>query len=325
MNEDELIDRAARRVVEERSDKLIAELFKALDIRPDLQVDSGLLSDLEGAFHRYFLKGGGIEVREYPKDGKPAEVKAILPLFNGTETTVKILQCDVRKEGKETPGKDVAILKVEANNLPTVPVGDDSALSQGDQIYVMGFPGRAEVGGSRAEEIEATLTAGRFSASRLMPGGWKAIQTDAAINPGNSGGPAFNERGEVIGVATFGAGEGTQGLNYLVPVSVVEQFIQELNVKPRDSELSVQYREALASFEAGDYTKARSQFLQIKEESAGFPFVQEYIDRIPKQVGFQYWGTLLWVAVAAVFLAVGGFVMTRENPSWRRPPWLQQQ
>src|SRR5262249_17864499 len=141
-----------------------------------------------------------------------------------------------------TPGKDVAILKIEANGLPTVPVGDDSSMSQGDQIYVLGFPGAAEVqGGNEESGVEATLTAGRYSRAAPMPGGWKAIQTDTAINHGNSGGPGFNDRGEVIGIATFGAsGEDVQGVNYLVPMSVAEQFIQELNIKPRDSDLSQQ-------------------------------------------------------------------------------------
>jgi S1-C subfamily serine protease len=320
MDKDTLIYYTANLVIKERSDALIRGLAAKLE----LPEDDPLRADLMKAFREYFLRGyskdGGIKVLDY--DEKPERVTASIPVFNGVNTTVKELECDIRKQGEATPGKDVAILKVEQNNLPTVPIGDDSTLSQGDQIYVMGFPAAAEVGGTHEQAgVEATLTAGRYSRAAPMPGGWKAIQTDAAINHGNSGGPGFNERGEVIGIATFGAsGEDVQGINYLVPMSVAEQFIQELNIKPRDSELSAQYREALASFEAGDYTKARTQLLQIKEESAGFPFVQEYIDRIPKNTGFQYWGTLLWVAVAAVLLAIGGFVMSKRKPQLATAP-----
>ena len=313
MGQDQLIYYVASRVVKERSDALI----RSLTAKIELSDDDPLRADLIKAFRQYFFRGysngGGIKVID--SDVKPERITASIPVFNGVTTITKDLECDVRKQGEPTPGKDVAILKVEQNNLPTVPVGDDSTLSQGDQIYVMGFPAAAEVGGTHETPgVEATLTAGRFSRAAPMPGGWKAIQTDAAINHGNSGGPGFNERGEVIGIATFGApGEDVQGINYLVPMSVANQFIQELNIKPRDSELSAQYREALASFESGDFTKARLQLLRIKEESAGFPFVQEYIDRLPNGGGFQY-GTLIWVGVAVVLLAIVGFVIAKRKP-----------
>ncbi len=320
MDADALIYYVANSVVKQRSDALI----RSLAAKVELPEGDPLRAELVQAFREYFFRGydhdGGIRVLE--SDAKPLRVTASIPVFNGVTTTVKELECDVRKQGESTPGKDVAILKVEQNNLPTVPVGDDSTLSQGDQIYVMGFPAAAEVGGAHEESgTEASLTAGRFSRAAPMPGGWKAIQTDAAINHGNSGGPAFNERGEVIGIATFGASGGdVQGINYLVPMSVANQFIQELNIKPRDSELSAQYRLALASFEAGDYSKARSQLLQIKEESAGFPFVQEYIDRIPAGAASQNWLTVLWIAAAVALLAVGWFVMSRRKVQLAHAP-----
>jgi serine protease Do len=302
-----LISYVARAVVQKRLDQIIQSLTASMN----LAQDDSLRGDLERAIQHYFYSGGGIEVIDY--DQRPEKLTASIPVFNGVETTVKDLECDVRKQGEVTPGKDVAVLKVEANNLPTVPIGDDSLLSQGDQIYVLGFPAAAEVEGSNEQPgVEATLTAGRYSRAAPMPGGWKAIQTDAAINHGNSGGPGFNERGEVIGIATFGTGEGdVQGVNYLVPMSVANQFIQELNIKPRDSELSRQYREALASYEAGDYRKAREQLLEVKEESAGFPFVQEYIDRIPSSAISSR--TTWWIAGAvAGLILVGGF-LTRSK------------
>jgi hypothetical protein len=140
MDKDQLISYVANKVVKERSDALIRGLAAKVEL-PD---DDPLRADLIKAFREYFFRGygngGGIKVIDY--DEKPERITASIPVFNGVTTTVKELECDVRKQGEPTPGKDVAILKVEQNKLPTVPVGDDSTLSQGDQIYVMGFPGR---------------------------------------------------------------------------------------------------------------------------------------------------------------------------------------
>jgi serine protease Do len=277
------------------------------------------------ALQSYFFNGG-IRVRLGDAMVPAESVTAIIPVFDGMKTTTKWLSCDVRKVGEPTPGKDVAILKIEGEDLPTVQLGDDKSVVQGDQIYILGFPGAAEVQGSGEEAgVEATLTAGRFSARRRMSGGWDAIQTDAAVNGGNSGGPAFNENGQVIGIATFSMRD-TQGINDLVPMSVANQFIQELNIKGRDSGLSIQYRAALASYEAGDYKKAASQFLAIKEESAGFPFVQEYIDKCKIAIKNQgtplYQRVLLWVVIAAIGLAVIWFVMRSRGAQVAHAPAL---
>ena len=146
MGQDQLIYYVASRVVKERSDALI----RSLTAKIELSDDDPLRADLIKAFRQYFFRGysngGGIKVID--SDVKPERITASIPVFNGVTTITKDLECDVRKQGEPTPGKDVAILKVEQNNLPTVPVGDDSTLSQGDQIYVMGFPAAAEVGGT---------------------------------------------------------------------------------------------------------------------------------------------------------------------------------
>lgn len=281
----------------------------------ELPEDDPLRANLNKAFLQYFSRGysngGGIKVIDY--DVRPERIIASIPVFNGVTTTVKELECDIRKQGEPTPGKDVAILKGAQNNLPTVPIGDDGALSRGDQIYVVGFPTAADVGSTNEPPVEATLTAGRFSRTAPMPGGWKAILTDATINQGNSGAPAFNEHGEVIGIATFGAiGEDFPGINFVVPMSVADQFIQELNIKPRDSEASVQYRAALAAFEGGDYGRARHQLLQIKEENPSFPFVQEYLDRIPAGSGFPYLRAILWVLLGMAVMVAWLFIKRRK-------------
>ncbi len=322
----ELIKMTASSVIGKTTNEIISNLAA----QADLPSDDPLRPQLEHALWHYFTQeDGAIEIIGYNRQAKM--ITASIPVFNGVSTVVQDLECDVRKEGEPFVGKnkageassqkDVAILKVEADNLPTVPLGDDTALSQGNRIYVFGYPAAAKVPNSNEEPGTApTLTSGVFSRLAPMHGGWKAIQTDASINHGNSGGPGFNERGEVIGISTAGAsGEDVSGLYYLVPISIVDQYIQELNIKPRDSGLSAQYRDALALYDAGDKRQARAEFVKIKEERTSFPFVEEYIDRIDHDAasaGFfsQYSQTLLWVAVALVLLAVGGFALTRRKP-----------
>ncbi len=195
----------------------------------------------------------------------------------GLPTQPRGIPCDVRKRGDPTPGKDVAILKIEQNNLPTVPVGDDTTMKVGDSIVVLGYPGAAELN-SQQMGVESTLTQGDLSARKTMPGGWSALQTSAEINHGNSGGPAFNDQGQAIGIATFGPPEeGVRGINFLVPINVVKQFLNELNVKPQQSRLSQLYEEGIASMNTSCYKGALEKFKEVSDLSPGFPFVQDKI------------------------------------------------
>jgi serine protease Do len=319
LSPDDLKDVLAKYLVPEK----IAEVLQTLGVKSEN--GAAWQRNFAEALQTYYLHGGILV--NLGDNLVPAEsVTASIPVFDGMKTTTKLLSCDVRKVGEPTPGKDVAILKVEAEDLPTVQLGDDTSAVQGDQIYILGFPGAAEMGGSGEEPgVEATLTAGRVSRRTPMRGGWKAIQTDAPINHGNSGGPAFNERGQVIGIATFSpGGEDVQGIHDLVPMSVANQFIQELNIKGRDSELSNRYRNALATYESGDYKKAETEFLAIKEDSSGFPFVQEYIDRckiaIRNQGPSLNQRILLWVIIAGIGLAVIWFVTRRRGPQVAQAP-----
>lgn len=195
----------------------------------------------------------------------------------GLPTQPHGIPCDLRKRGDPTPGKDVAILKIEQSNLPTVPVGDDTTMTVGDTIIVLGYPGAAEIN-TQQMGVESTLTQGDLSARKGMPGGWSALQTSAEINHGNSGGPAFNDHGEVIGIATFGPSEeGVRGINFLVPISVAKEFLNELSVKPQQSRLSQLYQEGIASMNKSCYKGALDKFKEVGDLSPGFPFVQQKI------------------------------------------------
>jgi serine protease Do len=219
---------------------------------------------------------------------------------------------EVRAIGEAVPGKDVAILKVEANNLPTSSLGTDQTLDTGDSIYVLGYPIAAVLDSDA--KLEPSLTAGLVSARRAMPSGWSVLQTDAAMNPGNSGGPVFNKQGEVIGIATFGridpiTGNSISGVNFIIPMSVVDEFIQQANVSPNESDLSARYRHALELVEAERYERALTLLRDVSELNPQFPYVQQHISRTRSAMDQSQGNTLpIWLygAIAIGIVGVGG-------------------
>ena len=138
-----------------------------------------------------------------------------------------------REEDKSSEaGKDVAIIKIEGRNLPIVKLGDSESLRKGEPLYVFGYPGVVSQNTYLSEitALDATVNHGSVSGIKVDTGGDPIIQTDAQITHGNSGGPAFNSKGEVVGVATLGSvsntGEIVQGFNFLVPVNTVKEFVR---------------------------------------------------------------------------------------------------
>lgn len=209
----------------------------------------------------------------------------------GSDVSAKGIRLDLRKIGEPIPGKDVAILKLDKTNLPTVTLGDDTELRTGDRVYAMGYPAVATLTDALnvAQAIqEPTLTQGIISASKEMAGGWSILQTDAAIHSGNSGGPLFNEAGEVIGINTFGmidsAGVAVQGMNFAIPISVAKQFLKEINVTPTESDFTRQFKEAKALYDSGKYTEALSILRTLNETNPGYPVVADLLSQTSAKV-----------------------------------------
>lgn len=120
---------------------------------------------------------------------------------------------------------DVAVLKIEATNLPKVTIGDSSKLRVGEWVLAIGSPFR----------LSNTATAGIVSAKgrdEVDRGGVAFIQTDVAVNPGNSGGPLFNLKGEVVGINSqiLSRTGGYQGISFSIPIEdamrVYDQIIK---------------------------------------------------------------------------------------------------
>jgi len=121
------------------------------------------------------------------------------------------------------PTTDIAVVKIDAKDLPTVKFGDPSKIRVGEWVVAIGSP----------FGFENTVTSGIVSGtSRSLPEGSYVpfIQTDAAVNPGNSGGPLFNMKGEVIGInsAIYSRTGGYMGLAFAIPIDVAKNVEEQL-------------------------------------------------------------------------------------------------
>jgi serine protease Do len=128
------------------------------------------------------------------------------------------------------PQSDVALLKIDAENLPTLDLGSSSDLKVGEWVLAIGSP----------FGFDHSVTAGIVSAKgRSLPteNYVPFIQTDVAINPGNSGGPLLNLDGEVVGVNAqiYSRSGGFMGLSFAVPIELVEDVVRQLR---EDGEVS---------------------------------------------------------------------------------------
>lgn len=151
-------------------------------------------------------------------------------VVDGTDTVEVTLKDGRTFEGRvvgSDPVTDVAAVKIDANQLPTVTLGNSKSILPGQWAIAIGNP----LG------LDNTVTAGIISAigrsSREVGVSDKRvsfIQTDAAINPGNSGGPLLNDRGEVIGINTAIRAD-AQGLGFAIPIETAQRVAEQLFTK----------------------------------------------------------------------------------------------
>ncbi len=116
---------------------------------------------------------------------------------------------------------DVAVVKIEANGLPAVKIGDVNRLKVGEWVMAIGSP----------FGLENTVTAGIVSAKQRDTGDYLPfIQTDVAINPGNSGGPLINMRGEVVGINSqiYSRSGGFMGISFAIPIDEAVRVSEQL-------------------------------------------------------------------------------------------------
>jgi len=137
-------------------------------------------------------------------------------LTDGRNARAKVIGTD--------PETDLAVLKIDLKNLPSMTVGDSAKLEVGDVVLAIGNP----------FGVGQTVTQGIISATGRKRLGLNTfenfIQTDAAINPGNSGGGLINPRGELVGInsAIFSKSGGSQGIGFTIPINLAQHIMTQL-------------------------------------------------------------------------------------------------
>ena len=219
-------------------------------------------------------------------------------------TTLRVKLYDGRKFDAKLIGKDaatdLALLKIDAEDLPTLPLGSSDALRLGEWVLAIGSP----------FDLQSTITAGIVSAKARQLGAIpddfsieSFIQTDAVVNPGNSGGALVNTRGELVGINTLIKSQTGSyiGYSFAIPESIVRKVVVDLK------EFGVVQRALLG--------------VQFR------PVDQDFLDREGKETGIDQIGGVYVAAVVEggaaseagvrkgdVIVAVDGVKITESTP-----------
>jgi len=174
-------------------------------------------------------------------------------------------------QDKET---DVALLKIEGQNFPTVPLGDSDAVRPGDWVMAVGNP----LMYSHTVTVGVISAKGRRISSSSLD---DFLQTDAAINFGNSGGPLVNTRGEVVGISTAITrsdfrGRVVEGIGFAIPINLVKAQLDQLKTKGKVERGYLGVRVGPVDQDARDYYRKT-----YGQEISGGALVQSVDEKTP--------------------------------------------
>jgi S1-C subfamily serine protease/rhodanese-related sulfurtransferase len=204
-------------------------------------------------------------------------VWVILP--NRKRLAAKVAKYSPPVAGEAMSERDLALLRIEAADLPTLPLGDSRELKIGDRLSIIGFPGVVMTHELiDASTVEASITHGTVSGFKQDRANQAIIQTDAAAEAGTSGGPAINTAGEVIGVLTFvtqADGGNVQGFNFIIPSAAVRQFLDGTTVAlDEPSRFNTAWHAGLRAYFNGQYSRATPYLIEANRLLPDVPDVR---------------------------------------------------
>ncbi|TWF75985.1 trypsin-like peptidase [Pseudonocardia hierapolitana] len=175
-----------------------------------------------------------------PADGLPARVVDVRPLMEG----------------------DVALLKVESPNLPTLELSTGTDVPVGTQLLAAGYP--RTVGELAGPDAQPSIKDGAVNGTQSVGSG-SVYEISAALDHGMSGGPTVDHAGRVIGINSL-RGSDTQPFNFVVPASGIAELLSRNGMRNEAGPRDLLYREALGAYYAGEYTDAIDALDRLLQE-----------------------------------------------------------
>ena len=253
-------------------------------------------------------------------------------IANGVRLPASVVKYSPPVAGEAMSGQDLALLKLEAADMPTLSLADSGRTRIGDRMHVLGFPGVVlshELLNSSAK-MEASVTSGAISGFKQDRANQPVIQTDAPAAWGNSGGPAVNDAGEVVGVLTFvtlssdAQGDIVQGFNFVIPAAAVAKFLEGTPVRRDEpSRFNAAWYAGLRDYFAENHRRARAELAEANRLLPELPDVRRVAmenDQRLKRAPLLPW---TWVAIAMLAVSATGWavlLVRRRQRNWYRIP-----
>jgi serine protease Do len=220
---------------------------------------------------------------------------------------------------------DVALLKLEAEDVPVLRLAPEADVEVGTAIVSVGYPGSVDL--VTDVTFDPSFKEGSVSSMKTIEGGLvEAYEVSAAVSPGMSGGPTVDLQGRVVGVNSFRPAGETQPFNFVSPAAEVAQLMNDKGVENRLGRTNSLYVDALRAYYAGDREEALAKFDQVLGQVREHEFAQKFRAkalRLPKDEGdgFPYAPLVAGIAIA-VALAGAAFLLyrRRRGSAGRRAP-----
>ena len=221
---------------------------------------------------------------------------------------------------------DVALLKVEASDLPVVTLATGAQIVTGTKVLSVGYPASSD--SVTDKSLSPTFKDGEVnSTTKTREGGLLPVyEISAALSGGMSGGPTVDLNGDVVGINSYTIVGESQAFNFITPTSLVGEMLARNGVKNELGPVDKLYRDGLDAYYAGKYKTAIAKFQQVLDRVPSHQLAQQMKTKaveqqaLVKSSGSSLLPILLGVGGGLVLLGGGAFLVTRRRRTPNRRP-----